>query len=41
MRIPGPEPGMVVRYEYFWRSEGLVGRDQGKIRPACIVGALD
>lgn len=39
MRVPDPEPGMVVRYDYLWRSEGLVGRDQGKTRPACIVGA--
>ena len=38
MRVPDPEPGRVVRYEYLWRwraERGAVTAD--KDRPVCVV----
>jgi hypothetical protein len=39
--LPDPKPGLVIRYDYVWAHEALVGRDQGKERPACLVAASD
>jgi hypothetical protein len=41
--LPVPEPGLVVRYAYLWRSEYEQGREDGdKNRPcAVILTALD
>ena len=40
MAIPVPEPGLVVSYEYLWRSEYEQGREEGrKDRPCVIVVA--
>ena len=41
MALPDPKPGLVVRYDYLWTHEAAAGRDQGKIRPACLVAAAD
>ena len=41
MALPDPKPGLVIRYDYVWAHEALVGRDQGKERPACLVAASD
>jgi hypothetical protein len=39
--LPSPEPGLVIRYAYLWRSEHLVGREEGvKDRPCAIVLAM-
>jgi hypothetical protein len=39
--IPKPEPGLVVRYSYLWRSEFLQGREEGiKDRPCAIIAAI-
>jgi hypothetical protein len=36
--LPVPEPGLVIRYSYLWRSEYLEGREEGiKDRPCAIV----
>jgi hypothetical protein len=32
---------MVIRYDYLWNRQAASGRDQGKDRPACLVGASD
>jgi hypothetical protein len=38
---PRPQPGLVIRYSYLWRSELLKGREEGvKDRPCAIVFAL-
>jgi hypothetical protein len=39
--FPEPKPGLVIRYDYLWSHEAIVGRDQGKDRPACLVAASD
>ncbi len=41
MALPEPKPGLVIRYDYLWRREAEIGRDQGKDRPACLVAASD
>lgn len=41
MPLPEPRPGLVIRYDYLWSREAVVGRDQGKERPACLVAATD
>jgi hypothetical protein len=38
---PEPKPGLVIRYDYQWRREASVGRDQTKDRPAGLVAASD
>jgi len=36
--LPEPEPGLVIRYAYLWRSESERGQDEGaKDRPCAIV----
>ena len=40
-RLPKPEPGLVIRYDYVWAREAALGRDQGKDRPACLVAASE
>jgi|SRR5579875_654997 hypothetical protein len=41
MPLPKPEPGLVIRYSYLWRSEFLAGREEGvKDRPCAIVAAI-
>ena len=38
MRLPKPDPGLVVSYDYLWRHEERLGRDGGrKTRPCAIV----
>lgn len=38
MRIPNPEPGLVIRYAYLWLREFSQGREEGsKDRPCAIV----
>ena len=38
MRLPAPEPGLVLNYAYLWRREFLAGREEGsKDRPSVIV----
>ena len=38
MTLPAPEPGLVFRYSYLWRSEFLAGREEGvKDRPCAII----
>jgi len=38
---PKPEPGLVIRYSYLWRSEHQQGREDGvKDRPCAIVVAV-
>ena len=39
MTLPEPKTGMVIRYDYLWKKDALAGLDQGKTRPACLVGA--
>ncbi|HEX9159600.1 MAG TPA: hypothetical protein VF835_05175 [Rhizomicrobium sp.] len=41
MRLPKPEPGLVVRYEFLWAREAERGHTSGKDRPACIVATLE
>jgi hypothetical protein len=41
MALPEPKPGLIIRYDYLWRQEAAVGRDQGKDRPTCLVAASD
>ena len=41
MRLPEPEPGLVIRYDYLWNRDAEAGRKSGKERPACLVAALD
>ncbi|MDP4025489.1 hypothetical protein Q8W71_22915 [Methylobacterium sp. NEAU 140] len=41
MRLPEPEPGLVVRYAYLWLREHRAGREEGvKDRPCAIVLSL-
>lgn len=41
MSWPKPEPGLVIRYSYLWRSEHAQGREDGvKDRPCAIVVAV-
>ena len=38
MTLPKPEPGLVIRYSYLWRTEYLKGREEGvKDRPCAII----
>ena len=38
MRLPKPEPGLVIRYSYLWLGEHRAGREEGtKDRPCAIV----
>ena len=38
MRLPKPEPGLVIRYAYLWHGEFQRGREEGsKDRPCAIV----
>ena len=38
MRLPKPEPGLVIRYSYLWLREHRAGREDGtKDRPCAIV----
>jgi hypothetical protein len=39
--LPGPRPGLVVRYDYLWSREAVASRGQGTARPACLVVATD
>lgn len=41
MKLPKPEPGLVIRYSYLWQREHLAGREDGvKDRPCAIVLAV-
>ena len=38
MAFPDPQPGLVIRYAYLWRSEAERGREEGgKDRPCAVV----
>lgn len=38
MRLPTPEPGLVLRYAFLWRREFEAGQDEGrKDRPCTVV----
>jgi hypothetical protein len=38
VRLPKPEPGLVIRYSYLWHDEFLEGREEGeKDRPCAVV----
>jgi len=41
MRLPEPEPGLVIRYDYLWNRAARGGGKSGKERPACLVATLD
>lgn len=42
MRLPKPEPGLVIRYSYLWHAEHREGREEGvKDRPCTIVLAVE
>lgn len=41
MALPEPQPGLIIRYDYLWRREAALGRDQSKDRPACLIAATD
>jgi hypothetical protein len=41
VKLPEPEPGLVVRYSYLWLDEARLGREDGsKDRPCAIVMAV-
>lgn len=41
MIIPPPEPGLVIRYAYLWRSKEAREREDGvKDRPCAVVLAV-
>lgn len=41
MRIPGPENGLVIRYDFLWKHESDQGQEQGaKDRPCAVVLAM-
>lgn len=41
MRLPEPEPGLVIRYSYLWASEYDDGREEGsKDRPCALIAAI-
>lgn len=38
MPLPDPQPGLVIRYAYLWRSEEGLGRREGsKDRPCAVI----
>jgi hypothetical protein len=38
VKLPSPEPGLVIRYAYLWHSEASAGREEGsKDRPCAII----
>lgn len=38
MRLPAPEPGLVISYAFLWKRESEAGREEGvKDRPCAIV----
>lgn len=42
--MPRPEPsgGLVIRYDYLWKSEERAGREEGaKVRPCAIVVGIE
>jgi mRNA-degrading endonuclease toxin of MazEF toxin-antitoxin module len=39
--LPDPQPGLVIRYAYLWRSDAALGVEEGaKDRPCAIVVAV-
>lgn len=41
MRLPEPEPGLVIRYSYLWATEHDEGREEGiKDRPCALIAAV-
>ena len=42
MPLPTPEPGLIIRYAYLWRSEASQGEEEGrKDRPCAVVLARE
>jgi hypothetical protein len=37
MRLPRPEPGLIVSYNYLWRHERHRGADEGRKSRPCLV----
>lgn len=41
MKLPAPEPGLVIRYAYLWEAEARQGREEGvKDRPCAVIIVL-
>ena len=38
MALPEPRPGLVIRYAYLWRDQGLAGADEAAKDRPCVVG---
>ena len=42
MAKPNPHAGLVIRYDYLWKSEQIKGREEGsKYRPCAVVVVID
>jgi hypothetical protein len=41
MRLPKPEAGLVIRYDFLWAREADKGKTISKVRPACLAFASD
>jgi hypothetical protein len=41
MRLPKPEAGLVIRYDFLWAREAEKGKTTSKTRPACLAFAMD
>jgi hypothetical protein len=37
MALPRPKNGMVIRYDYLWRSQALRGEESGRKRRPCAI----
>lgn len=38
MKLPAPEPGLVIHYSYLWHREAKAGREEGaKDRPVALI----
>ena len=41
IRLPAPQPGLVIRYSYLWAREAEAGEESGrKIRPCAVLVAI-
>lgn len=36
MPLPNPQVGLIIRYEYLWKSEQLEGQNQGEKHRPCV-----
>jgi hypothetical protein len=37
MKLPAPEPGLVICYSYLWRREHRAGTDEGQKNRPCVI----